>query len=307
MAKDLAECHSGAADSRRRAETNAGNASVSWEPRIAAMKALAEYSASLQALVESGNHGANAAKAATGAVADLLSKLGAAYPAGAIGSEITSGAIQGFVAAWKAVARELAARSLAEAIEKADPTIQSIGTILAIDFMGAKKITAANKSMALMYIDEKYNVVRNEDGTPSRDDKGHEISLRKKLNDLENSRAAIRENLLDKDGKLVSERAAQLREIDGVIESEKRQQWHINYIAEKNAIVSRCDGQVAITEKAALLIKVWAASHGDLLRAVKENRAPTFTMLTTVAADLFKIYRETQSRIYGNRSAFCEE
>ena len=250
-----------------------------WQSATDAAKAVAEYSDSLRALVESGKQGKAAATKALQSVDTLVKSVAKAYPGGDAGSTVLDGAFQGLSTLYGAVAQDVAAKKLAGMIQKADPCVQNIAEGLAKQFLGLAYILRSSKLVLLYQVEEKYTA--------------HVQSL--------NMYDGVRTNLLAEataGGELTTN--ASLLErwqwAEKMVQAERQQPWYVEYTAAKASINARLDAEIAVVQKASGVINAWGASHKDLVKAVKENRTPNFAVLMVLSQDLLTTYEQTRAK-----------
>ncbi len=284
-----------------RQSNNAAKVAKGWESATVAAKAIADYSDSLQALVESGDQGkANAAKA-VGAVDTLVKSVAGAYPGGEEGAVIAKGVFDGLASLYGAAARELAARKLAREIHEADPFIQKIAESLAQQFNGLALILRSAKNTLLFQVEDKYSVqvqnLNQYEGlrTALMDQARTVLNLavtntllttNLQVQALNSSQLTITSNILDR-----------WQWAEKMVQAERQQPWYQGYLAEQAAVAARLDPEIAVAERAPSVITAWAASHKDLARAVEQNRSPNFAVLTALSQDLLATYEQTRSRV----------
>lgn len=253
----------------------------SWQPLIKATKAVVVYSESLRALVQSGQQGKEQAQQALAAVDSLVKTTAGAFPGGEAGSATAEGIFAGVTELWGALAREIAARSLAQAIEKTDPVIQKVAAGLSAGFSGMDQLLDASETALLDHLINKYDEQKTRLNT-------YEAIRRDLL-----AEAVSGNNGFTSDTNLL----ARWQWAEKIIESEQQQAWYKEYMAEKLSIQTRLSAEREIVRKAPSLITAWAASHKELAKAVREKGSPDFTVLLTLSRDLYDTYQQTKARV----------
>ena len=252
-----------------------------WQPALKAAKALADYSDSLRALVESGQNGEAEAKAATAALKPLVETAVSAFPAGAVGGEVLDGLLLAGEKIYGAIAKEIAARSLAKAISNSDPLIQQVAARLSAGFSGMSQILESSDLTLEHHLMTKYQ------------------AQKKYLNAYEQERDALLTRTLDQDNHVTGDTnlLARWQWVEKLIEAEHQKDWYKDYMAEKLSIQTRLEAEREIVRKAPALLTAWAASHKELVKAVQQKGTPDFTELLTLSRDLFETYQQTKARV----------
>jgi hypothetical protein len=249
-----------------------------WQPAVVAAKAVARYSGSLRTLVESGQHGETNAREALAAVDTLVKSVAGAFPGG---DAVASGVITGVAKTWGLVARELAARSLGEVIEKTDPHIQDLASALSQEFIALANLIEGTEAQQLKNLMMKHN------------------EPRARLNTYEGIRTRLLAQMISGDGEFTSDTnlLARWQWVEKLLESERQQPWYRDYVAERLCIEARLQAQQEVARKTPALLNAWAASHQELLKVVRAKGAPDFTELVTLSQDLWQTYEQTKTRV----------
>jgi hypothetical protein len=247
---------------------------VEWEHRIKAIEAMDEYARSLVTIVQAGEEGPAAARAVLDSASQLFATLGAAYP---LASEVGRKLEVGAVAAYRAYAKDSAARTVGAALERADPAVEEVADVLALDF----------EAMARIFEDLRVgartdHIAREKQAKPVI---GHVQSLEDEFEEL-NARLA---------GQFDATLVPQAGELAELLERERALPEYVEYVDGLRAIEARYDAYDAAARTAADLVRVWGQSHADLVRAAELGRTPSFDTLLALTADLLEVYEETRS------------
>jgi hypothetical protein len=259
-------------------ESLSNKVATGWQPMIKSTKAVARYSDSLRALVESGKDGRANAREALGAVDTLVKSVASAYPAG---GAVTEGIFSGVSELWGVIAQEIAARSLARVIEKTDPVIRQVATNLGVAFRGMSQVLEASETALFDHLLNKYDEQKT------------------RLNTYESLRTDLLTEVVSQGGDFAgaTNLLARWQWVEQVIASERQQPWYKEYMAEKLAIQVRLEAEREIVRRAPALIAAWAASHGELVRAIRQKGPPDFTELITLSRDLAETYEQCRARV----------
>lgn len=259
---------------------NVAKVAKGWQSATTAAKAVAEYSDSLRTLVESGEQGKANAQKAVQSVDTLVKTVAIAYPGGEAGAAMAEGIFDGLATLYGAVAREVAARKLAKEIQNADPFIQKVGDGLAKQFLGLGQILQSSKKTLLFQVEDKYSTEKQR--LNLQEGLRNELMMQASTNGQLTTNAS----LLDR-----------WQWADKMVQSEREQPWHHAYIADQAAVTTRLDAKLAVVQKAAGVIRAWAASHKDLVTAVQEKRSPNFAVLMALSQDLLETYEQTKTKV----------
>jgi hypothetical protein len=244
-----------------------------WSHRIEAMAAMADYSDSLVAIVESANQSAQTAQQVFDSANALLGTIAKAYPGGDLVVDAVSKASTALCARY---AKDRAASSVAAALRDTDPAIQDVAAALAADFATMKNILKT-----LRMDEEQQYLARFDRDDPSR----------------------LYLNLLRDQARYNAVLAATqpaivplLHESHALIGAEMARPWYAQHQAALKAIHDRYDRYDALVGQAAALTTAWGQSHAALIQAAQSNRTPAFRVLIEMTREMLQIYNEARKK-----------
>lgn len=260
-------------------EANAKKLEAALASNKKSLDALVDYTASLQAIVDSGNSGADSARA----LLDSVTKL-----AGAAGAPMLPGASEGLVKlagdtvafVYGEIARHLAAQRLEEALDAMAPSMAKLVTLLDAQLGDLEGVFALCIAAQVDHLNA---------GT----DGGYGDWLKKQtrfdvlklgaLRELEEALAASPANATK-----VKEATARLAQVDAALKSvapkvaEHRQKM--------DAVIAREVAGKATLLAARSALRNWIAAHEALVKAVKGRQPFSATSLAAAAAEAKTLY-----------------
>lgn len=235
-----------------------------WAARNRLLTGLVEYANSLQAIVDSGNSGAESAKALAGSVEKLAQVAGIVQPgAGAVGEVVTQTAA--FI--YEQIAKARAAASLEKALAETQPAIERIAAVMADDMA---KMNDLVRLAAKVQTDELL--------LSNAPQLGYREQLLKKRVELQDSmNAALRSG---KNPSQLTE-ANELARVGELLEAADA--WHGPLKEQLDGISARERVTRQLISEAKSGFGDWAAAHSQMLAAVRTKRIPSAAELVQVA------------------------
>ena len=226
--------------------------------RVAAMRAVVEYSDSLALIAAAGNSGGDSAAKVAGALDGFLGALSA--PA------LPSNYVALAKSLYGAVASVRAARDFADAVERADPAIQGMATILAADLQDTERILMS----ALVPMERRL--------TQEISDNKQVVDYRKQLEK--------RRREIEKDMATPFDRSKfdELRQVNALIDMTRDR--YDPLMAKVEDIRHKNVAQIMLNMKARDGVKQWAAIHAGLAISVRQGLPPNIRLLTTTATEI---------------------
>ncbi|MBI5503654.1 MAG: hypothetical protein HY899_02560 [Deltaproteobacteria bacterium] len=240
---------------------------LQWQNRVRALDAVAEYSASLAAIVDAGNHGKESATKLADAIKGLAQTAGIAVPA--------AGAVPIVVDAATMIYGQIAvvrgAHSLEEALDASQPAIAQIGTVIAKDLRDARDIwlSAGAEVRAKIQTDQQIGLAFREELIAARD-----RLYAKSFEDL------------------TAEQRRQLAEVDGQIAATDR--WYVPMTTELQRADERFQAGTRLLATGADAVTTWARAHEQLIDAVKTRRPVTAQSVALAAVQVRDLARRIQ-------------
>jgi tetratricopeptide (TPR) repeat protein len=225
-----------------------------WKARNQAFEAIAAYSDSLEAIVSSGNQGAQAAGELADSIQEFAKAAGIAIPASPAAINAVSDSIKLLV---KYIAITRAAKSLEEAMVKAQPAVEQIVKLIVKDLKDIDDIfRAANKLIEINF--------NNSYAT--------RISYRKALEDFVQTANIANAN------DAVLKRLAQVNEL-----LDSTNSWYSEYQQGLEKNQKRLRVGRALIKTAQASVQQWVTAHKQVVNALK-NRRPVSTKSLLEAA-----------------------
>ena len=239
-----------------------------WAARIQAVDALVVYAESLRGIVKAGQEGGQAARSLASSVTALAKAAQVAMPAAGAVTVATDTA--SFIYGQIALVR--ASRSLEEALMNAQPAVQRIATIIALELKKLDEILR----LASADIDSARQV-------------NHQVELgfRKAL--IKEQKGLYSNNPAD----LKPKQKARLLEINELIESTKI--WYEPLQTKKEQVEKRLHAGRDLIAAAGQATGQWAAAHEQLVHAIRDNRSintKALVQATLEVRELIKRIRE---------------
>jgi len=226
-----------------------------WKARNQAFEAIAAYSDSLEAIVSSGNQGAQAAGKLADSIQEFAEAAGIGIPGSPAAIQVASDSIKLLV---KYIAITRAAKSLEEAMVKAQPAVEQIVKLIVEDLEDIDGIfRAANK---LIEKDFKISYATR-------------MSYRKALEDF----VVQKVNIVDAND-AVLKRVAQVNEL-----LDSTNSWYSEYQQGLEKIQMRLRVGRALIKTAQASVQQWITAHKQVVNALK-NRRPVSTKSLLEAA-----------------------
>lgn len=225
-----------------------------WKERNQAFEAIAAYSDSLEAIVSSGNQGAQAAGELADSIQEFAETVGIAIPASPAAINAVSDSIKLLV---KYIANTRAAKSLEEAMVKAQPAVEQIVKLIVEDLEDIDGIfRAANKLVEINF--------KNSYAT--------RISYRKVLEDF-----VQKADIADAND-AVLKRLVQVNEL-----LDSTNSWYSEYQQGLEQNQKRLRVGRALIKTAQASVQQWVTAHKQVVNALK-NRRPVSTETLLEAA-----------------------
>ena len=225
-----------------------------WKARNQAFEAIAAYSDSLEAIVSSGNQGAQAAGELADSIQEFANTAGIIIPASPAAIKVANDSIKLLV---KYIAITRAAKSLEEAMVKAQPAVEQIVKLIVKDLKDIEGIfRAANKLIEINF--KKSYAAR--------------MSYRKTLEDFVQTANIANAN------DAVLKRLTQVNEL-----LDSTNSWHSEYQQGLEKIQKRLRVGRALIKTAQASVQQWVTAHKQVVNALK-NRRPVSTKSLLEAA-----------------------
>jgi hypothetical protein len=276
-----------------------------WAGRQNLGAALVDYSVSLTAIVEAGEQGEKSAKAVDASFKKLTDAVGIAFPqAAAAGVAVDVGAHL-----YGMFAKDHAAKTLGEGMQRLQPAIDETATILKSSFkavedgldavrdqiaqnvedemVGDDKVTTKRNRLKILMNRRANLLIFLNNGTTNRDSLRGELII---TND------AKKELELDRLTKLMTDITAELVAVEGAIALESESLKPID--ARKAADHERLTTAINLVRTARDGLDDWAAAHARLAAAALEKKPPQVEDLIQTAnevRELVKIVRAGQN------------
>ncbi len=232
--------------------------------RIAAMKAIVNYTDSLANITEAGRTGSDNAGKLAGAVDGFLGALSA--------PPLPSNYVAIAKSLYGIVANVRAARSFSQAVGKADPAIQAIAEILIADFDALESLLAQSVIPVQQSLLNKNNNLAI-------------VDYRTQLD--------RRRRLLEKDLSANPSDAAkvkEIKEINALIEMTRDR--YDPYIMQRNRIKQRINNQISLIKKSRDGIRQWADIHAGLAALVNNGLPPNTRLLSATIIEIRELIKE---------------
>jgi len=235
-----------------------------WGTRVRAMDALVAYADSLQAIASAGEEGQEAVSAVADGVTQLAQAAGIALPAAGTVAVATDTAK--FVYQQIALARS--ARSLEEALVRAQPAVEQIAVHIALDLAAAGEMfEAANTDVVRRIVKEN------------------------------NAGLGFREQLLTEQGEIYAraslelgeDDARQLLEIDDLLASTRT--WYEPMQERLAQVEARRRAGTALFAATLDGVSQWGTAHRSLVVAVQERRPVNAASLMQAALEIRELVR----------------
>lgn len=264
-----------------------------WGPTATALTGVMAYSQALTSVAKAGAEGSKAA----GNLADALNLLAGSFNATAIPAN--------FVEAFKAINAQIAAvrarRTLREAVETAEPTVNLLSNILAEQL----------KDLAMLHDQTSQNALLN-----------HRASEQAMVDYVEAEQKAearvlrILRRILDYEAlgnKATEEDLTAISSLDPLakasnlemreahwIESVKRHQGHLASYRDRYSEFLQREAElntsrrvgIATFTKAQIAVKAWSSAHGKLKAALDKNEPPDLSAFFAAVRDVYAAFTE---------------
>jgi hypothetical protein len=229
--------------------------------RVEAMNAVLKFTESLSHIAEAGESGQQTASKVADSVNSLLSTVKV--------SPLSGEAVAAVTLAYGIVAQVRAAKSFAEAVERADPAIQGVARILERDFQDTEDL--------LIQVREplRRQVLDRDEQT---------IELLDYRNALEKERRGLEKQLKLKPNSSDAQLQAKLQAVNERIKETADRYDKVK--AEERDVVGRVDAQIEITKKARQGVAEWAAVYAQLAGTVKSGLQPNTALLASITMQL---------------------
>ncbi len=251
-----------------------------WERRVAAMQAMADYASGLAQVVEAGRSGEMAAAEVLGGAKQLLDTVGAAFP----GTDAATAAVSNALAkVYGRLAQDRAAATVAAAIEYADPSIRELARALAEDFQTLEQLVRDWRNGATTTIEARAKEIEKGGGR-----------LLKSLQDAATDKrveAAKAGNTTDRAALI-----AEATQFETLARQEMSAEWYVKMTADLDRIDKAAKSRGETIHAAAAAMLAWSASHADLARASQTGMTPNFAVLTQLTHDLLGAYAEAKKQ-----------
>lgn len=225
-----------------------------WEARNQAFEAIAAYSDSLEAIVSSGNQGAQAAGELADSIQEFAETVGIAIPASPAAINAVSDSIKLLV---KYIANTRAAESLEEAMVKAQPAVEQIVKLIVEDLEDIDGIFRAANKLVEMNFKNSYAT---------------RISYRKALEDF------VQKAEIADANDAVLKRLIQVNEL-----LDSTNSWYSEYQQGLEQNQKRLRVGRALIKTAQASVQQWVTVHKQVVNALK-NRRPVSTETLLEAA-----------------------
>ncbi|MGV1099792.1 hypothetical protein ACUUL3_10350 [Thiovibrio sp. JS02] len=245
-----------------------GQLSKELAVRVAAMKAMVNYTDSLANIATAGRTGSESAGSLASAVDGFLTAFSAPTLPG------------NYVAMAKSlygIAAEVrASRSFAKAVAKADPAVQAMAEILMADFHTLEALLAqatVPAQQGLLDLENNAGIVDFRE------------QLEKRRRQLEKALAAEPS---------APDLITQLKDINALIDLTRDRYEPL--VMQLAAIEERINGQILLVGKSRAAVREWANIHGKLASAVEEGLAPNTRLLAAAVMEIRTLIHEEQNR-----------
>ncbi|MBX3323513.1 MAG: hypothetical protein KF757_11020 [Phycisphaeraceae bacterium] len=254
-----------------------------WAPRVRVASAIADYAHRLVEVVSAAENSASQAREVFESGQKLLASVNT-FPGGDAALKLTADA---FTIVYERYANQRAAVTVDRAVHDADPMIRDIAKVFSADLQRLRKTLPAMRSNAITNLTTPYAA----EGT-------RPLAA---LNDLRDERQAIAEYVLGlsldeqlSDQNFEKLKVLALREqmLRSFIETEQNSEWHQKLQRERTELNARFDQMDATLVRAAALTEAWAASHSNLVDAVRSGRSPDYRLLVHMTEQLLSAYTE---------------
>jgi len=226
-----------------------------WKARNQAFEAIAAYSDSLEAIVSSGNQGSQAAGELADSIQEFANTVGIIIPASPAAIKVANDSIKLLV---KYIAITRAAKSLEEAMVKAQPAVEQIVKLIVKDLKDIEGIfRAANKLIEINF--KKSYAIR--------------LSYRNTLQDF----VVQNVNITDAND-AVLKRLIQVNEL-----LDSTNSWYSEYQQGLEKIQKRLRVGRALIKTSQASVQQWVTAHKQVVNALK-NRRPVSTKSLLEAA-----------------------
>jgi hypothetical protein len=235
-----------------------------WSNRLAVMEAMVEYTETLAAVADAPRQRAENVQAIGEAVQKIAANFGP-YGGAVTGALDIASKLDGLVA------QALAARTLRQAVERADPIVANVSEVLAKDFAaigGALDIARA--------------------GLPSVLKAPHADALEARRMLLEEMPALYRKLAEDAgNGNWKGAAASFNAEVaDAAKALAEMDRWYLPLSKELRDADMRLASEIALCEGAESGFRQWAAIHGTLLNDLRERRQPNWRLLLATVREI---------------------
>lgn len=232
-----------------------------WQKRNDALAALVAYAQSVQAIVEAGQHGEEAATRLSEAAKKLATTVGVIAPGGSAGVDLAADTV-------KLVSGEVARFRAAKTIEKSLADMQPV--IDAVAWLLAKDLAATGKLIAAAAEQERVELSRLPGNGDSDDYRRELVSAQTRLQKL----IAVG---LSKAPPIPPEQAAQVAQLDDIMKKIAQLDESAPYKAYRartDDLAKREKLARELVTETAVALGSWAAAHGQMLMAVQTRRTP---------------------------------
>jgi hypothetical protein len=256
------------------ADRSAASFHEPWQKTVTSLDAMVSYAQSIEAIVGAGNHGAESATALAGSLTTLAEKVGVPVP----GSAAVGAAVNTVAFIYGQIARAQAAHSLEEALANASPAISSIQTLV------AAQVRDARSAFELATFSELQELRRTPRYQPFVE---------------ANQRLIAREGLLNIQISTMIANGGDPRltplqaQLEQAVTARARLAPHIQEFEARSAEVrTRERAGLAVFSATETALATWAASHENLVRAVREHRPVTMESLSEAVRDLRSLIQQ---------------
>ncbi|NVM23998.1 MAG: hypothetical protein HWN68_19740 [Desulfobacterales bacterium] len=228
-----------------------------WEARNQAFEAIAAYSDSLEAIVSSGNQGAQAAGELADSIQEFAEAAGFVIPASPAAINAVSDSIKLLV---KYIANTRAAKSLEEAMVKAQPAVEQIVKLIVEDLEDIDGIFRAANKLVEMNFKNSYAT---------------RISYRKALEDF------VQKAEIADANDAVLKRLAQVNEL-----LDSTNSWYSEYQQGLEQNQKRLRVGRALIKTAQASVHQWVTTHKQVVNALKNRRPVSTESLLEAAVEI---------------------
>lgn len=288
---------------------------VEWKKRIAAMEALVNYADTLAGIAEAGKSGKQNAQALGTALEPLFNTMGVSGLAGseafAVGSEL-----------YGLIAQAAAAHSLAQAVDRANPTIERVSDILYLDvesLIGTLK-TAEQPALRQLEMPLEDQLAARDKLIKRRDE------VTKQLANVVETQAKIRNKLIKERQTLLEELAEvwdqndvkllpRIEQINDLLKKEALQTtilseeleginqaisgmrvWYEPYNEKVNQLKKEFQSQIEMLTTLRNGFVQLKKAHKGIGQALRENRRPSVRVLINTAIEIKTIIEERKTK-----------